>query len=153
MGKMSLKDISEKMRDIDFALLVTRTEGGALAGRPMSNNRDVDYNGDSYFFALDETRMVADIRHDSQVALTYQSKSGVLKVKPFFLTMEGRAELIRDRGSFAAHWNPDLDAWFEQGIDTPGLTLIKVAAERIHYWNGGDEGEVAIGARPAVIAF
>ena len=64
MGEMSLQEISEKMRDIDFAVLVTRTDGGALAGRPMSNNRDVEYGGDSYFIALDETRMVGDIRRD-----------------------------------------------------------------------------------------
>ncbi len=34
--------------------------------------------------------------------------------------------------------------WFEQGIDTPGLVLIKVAAERIHYWDGKDQGELTL---------
>jgi general stress protein 26 len=47
MPQMSLSDISEKMRDIDIAMLCTHTEGGAIAGRPMSNNREVDYDGDS----------------------------------------------------------------------------------------------------------
>ena len=28
--------------------------------------------------------------------------------------------------------------------DTPGLVLIKVHAIRIHYWDGEDEGEVAL---------
>lgn len=150
MTDMTLSEISEKMRDIDFAVLVTRTDGGALAGRPMSNNREVDYGGDSYFFALEETRMVGDIRRDAHVALTYQSKSGLLKLKPFFLTVEGRAQLIQDRGAFADHWNADLDAWFAEGLDTPGLVLIKVSAERLHYWSGGDEGELKLGGQPAV---
>ena len=61
MADLSLKDIAEKMRDIDFAILSTRTEGGALAGRPMSNNREVEFDGDSYFFTCDETRTIADI--------------------------------------------------------------------------------------------
>ena len=75
----------------------------------------------------------------------------MLKLKPFFLTVEGRAELIRDRGRFAEHWNADLDSWFEQGIDTPGLTLIRIAAERLHYWNGGDEGEMQPGSQSAAL--
>jgi general stress protein 26 len=142
MADMSLSEISEKMRDIDFAVLTTRGEDGALAARPMSNNRDVEFNGDSYFFTNGDTRSVADIEGDPNVGLAYQAKSGVLHMKPFFVTVEGRAELIRDKADFAEHWTKDLDAWFEQGIDTPGLTLIKVHAQRLHYWDGYDEGEL-----------
>ena len=144
MSDLKLEDISEKMRDIDFAVLSTRTEGGAIAGRPMSNNRDVEFDGDSYFFTCDDTRTVRDIGGDPSVGLTYQAKSGVLGMKPFFITVEGRAELIKDKGRFAEHWTKDLDAWFKDGIDTPGLTLIKVVAERLHYWDGFDEGEIAL---------
>jgi len=144
MADLKLTDISEKMRDIDFAVLFTRTEGGAIAGRPMSNNRDVEFDGDSYFFTCDDTRTVRDIGRDPSVGLTYQAKSGVLGMKPFFITVEGRAELIKDKGRFAEHWAKDLDAWFKEGIDTPGLTLIKVVAERLHYWDGFDEGEIAL---------
>jgi general stress protein 26 len=39
---MTLSDLAKWMRDIDFAMLSTRTEGGAIAGRPMSNNGDVE---------------------------------------------------------------------------------------------------------------
>jgi hypothetical protein len=50
MAKLKLHELSELMRDIDFVMLQTRIEGGNIAGRPMSNNRDVEYNGDSFFF-------------------------------------------------------------------------------------------------------
>ena len=149
MAELKLAEISEKMRDIDFAVLSTRTEGGAIAGRPMSNNRDVDFDGDSYFFTCDDTRTVSDIARDPNVGLTYQSKSGMLGMKPFFITVEGRAELIRDKGRFAEHWTKDLDAWFKEGIDTPGLTLIKVAAQRLHYWDGFDSGELYLARQKA----
>jgi general stress protein 26 len=134
------------MKDIDFAVLSTRTEGGAIAARPMSNNREVEFDGSSYFFTCDEARTVSDIRRDPQVGLSYQAKSGMLGMRPFFLTLEGRAELIKDKASFAEHWTKDLDRWFEQGIDTPGLTLIKVSAERMHYWDGYEEGEIKVSA-------
>ena len=142
----SLKDLAEKMKDIDFAILSTRTEGGAVAGRPMSNNREVEFDGDSFFFTCDEARTVADIQRDPQVGLSYQAKSGMLGMRPFFLTVEGRASLIKDKGAFAEHWTKDLDRWFKQGIDTPGLTLIKVSAERMHWWDGYEEGEVKLSA-------
>ena len=144
MSDLKLEDISEKMRDIDFAVLSTRTEGGAIAGRPMSNNRQVEFDGDSYFFTLESTRTVGDIKRDPSVGLTYQSKAGMLGMKPFFITIEGQAELIQDKDRFADHWTKDLDAWFKDGIDTPGLTLVKVHAERLHYWDGFDEGEIDI---------
>ena len=147
MAELKLAEISEKMRDIDFAVLSMRTEGGAIAGRPMSNNREVEFDGDSYFFTCDDTRTVSDIVRDPNVGLTYQSKSGMLGMKPFFITVEGRAELIKDKQRFAEHWTKDLDAWFKEGIDTPGLTLIKVVAQRLHYWDGFDEGEIAIGQK------
>ena len=142
MGKMTLTEISEKMRDIDFAVLSTRTEDGAIAGRPMSNNREVEFDGDSFFFTCDDTRTVADIRRDPNVGLSYQAKSGMLGLKPFFLTLEGRASLIKDKGEFARRWTKDLEAWFKQGMDTPGLTLIRVEAERLHFWDGFEEGEL-----------
>ena len=144
MADLRLEDISEKIRDIDFAVLSTRTEEGAIAARPMSNNRQVDFDGDSYFFTLDSTRTVGDVRRDPQVGLSYQGKSGALGMKPFYITLEGRAELIQDKAQFAEHWTKDLDAWFKEGIDTPGLTLIKVNATRLHYWDGYDEAEIPL---------
>ena len=144
MAERTLADVAEKMRDIDFCMLSTRTETGAIASRPMSNNREVDYDGDSWFFTCDDTRMVAEIAANPDVGLTFQGKAGMLGLRPFFLAIEGRAELIRDKGQFAAHWSKGLDMWFKQGIDTPGLMLIKVHGERAHYWDGMDEGELLL---------
>jgi len=142
MSELTLSDISEKMRDIDFAMLSTRTSGGKIAARPMSNNRQVEYDGDNYFFTLQDTGTIRDITGDPNVGLGFRGKSGALGMKPFFITIEGTAELIRAKGRFAEHWTQDLDAWFKEGIDTPGLVLIKVHAERFHYWDGYDEGEL-----------
>jgi general stress protein 26 len=140
----SLKDISERMRDIDFAMLITRAPGGEIAGRPMSTNRDVEYDGDSYFFALEEADMIADIARDRKVALSFAGSKGLLGAPPAFIAVQGEAELIRDKSAFVEHWNEDLERWFEGGVDTPGLVLIKVHATRIHYWDGEDEGELKV---------
>ena len=134
----TLQELAKKMRDIDLAVLSTHTEGGEIAGRPMSNNGDVDYDGDSYYFTWNRSRMVQDIERDPRVALAFQGK------KAFFVAVEGRAEVIRDRGSFKAHWTPDLDRWFKDGVDTEGLAMLKVRAQRIHYWDGEEDGEIRV---------
>lgn len=144
MPDKTLAEIAEKMRDIDFAILSTRTENGAIAGRPMSNNREVDFDGDSYYFTCDDTRMVEDISRDDRIALNFQGKSGIVGQRPFFAAVEGRADLIRDKAQFTEHWSKGLDRWFEDGIDTPGLVMIHVRADRLHYWDGMDEGELTL---------
>lgn len=144
MADMTLPDLSKHMAKIDFAMLSTRTDNGALASRPMSNNGEVEYDGDSFFFAYDSARSIDDIARESQVGLTFTGTPGLLGKPPLFIAIEGTAELIRDKAAFAAHWTKGLDRWFEQGTDTPGLILIKVHADRIHFWDGEDEGEVAV---------
>ena len=146
----TLADISEAMKDIDFCMLVSRAQDGSLGGRPMSNNREVEYEGTSRFFTFDDTRMAQDIARDPSVGLTYQGKAGLLGVvgKPgLFVHVEGEARVIKDKARFAEHWTPGLDRWFKQGVDTPGLTLLEIDARRIHYWDGEDEGEVKLPVR------
>ena len=140
----TLGEIAEMMRDIDFAMLSTYTDGGAIAARPMSNNGDVEYDGDSFFFCYEEARSIADIEADPKVALSFQGNKGLLGKPPIFIAVEGHAQLIRDKASFAEHWVSDLDYWFKDGIDTPNIVLIKVHATRIHYWDGQDDGEVTV---------
>jgi general stress protein 26 len=144
MASLTMEDLSKKMRDIDFAMLTTHTDGGEKAARPMSNNADVDYDGDSYYFTWDHSRMVSDISGDPKVALSFQGKGGLLGKPPIFVAVEGDAEVIRDKSRFEQHWTKDLDRWFEQGADTPGVVMIKVHATRIHYWDGEDNGEVRL---------
>ncbi|WP_145139239.1 pyridoxamine 5'-phosphate oxidase family protein [Roseomonas gilardii] len=141
---MSLSDLSRLMRKIDYCMFSTHAGNGHIAGRPMSNNGDVEYAGDSWFFALDSTRTVQEIGRDPKVALSFASSQGLLGQRPLFIAVEGEAELIRDKDAFQEHWNKDLDRWFEQGVDTPGLTLIRVQASRITYWDGMEEGEVSV---------
>lgn len=144
MSELTLEALAERMRDIDYCTLVTRTEGGQLAGRPMSNNRDVRLDGVSYFFTFEQSRTVADIEHDPRVALSLQGHEGLFAKTPLFIAVEGEAELIRDKAQFQAHWTQDLDRWFAEGADTPGVVLIRVRAQRIRYWEGEISGEFRI---------
>jgi general stress protein 26 len=143
MTNKSLAEISKQMAGIDIAILSTHTTNGQIANRPMSNNGDVAYDGTSYYFTFEEARTVSDIERDANVALGFASEGGIF-TNGLYVAVEGRAELIRDKAAFAAHWTSGLDKWFDKGIDTPGIVLIKVQAKRITYWEGPDEGEVTL---------
>jgi len=144
MKSANITEIAEKMKGIDVGILSTHTEGGEIASRPMSNNGDVTYAGESYFFTYEEARCVTDIERNPKVALGYTREGGIFSGSGVYITIEGQAELIRDRAAFKKHWTPDLDRWFEKGVDTPNLVLLKVAARRITYWEGNEEREAVL---------
>ncbi|AWM06272.1 pyridoxamine 5'-phosphate oxidase family protein [Bradyrhizobium symbiodeficiens] len=143
MSKKPLAEIAKDMAGIDIAILSTHTENGEIANRPMSNNGDVAYDGTSYYFAYEQTRTVSDIQRNPKVALGFSSEAGLFS-KGIYVAVEGTAELIRDKAVLRQHWTSDLDKWFDDGIDTPGIVLIKVKANRVTYWKGREEGEVAL---------
>lgn len=142
MADLTLPDLSKKMAKLDFAMMATRGAGGTLTARPMSNNGEVEYEGTSYFFAYQDSRKVAELHADPQVTLTYTGAAGMLGGPPLFVTVEGGTSLIRDKAAFADHWTKDLDRYFPNGIDTPGVVMIEVKATAIRYWDGGEEGSI-----------
>ena len=143
MSRKSFADIAREMAGIDIAILSTHTEGGEIANRPMSNNGDVSYDGTSYYFTYEQARAVNDIQRNPKVALGFSSKGGIF-TDGIYVAVEGIAELIRDKAAFRQHWTSDLDKWFDKGIDTPGIVLIKVRATRATYWKGREEDEVQL---------
>ena len=110
----------------------------------MSNNGDVEYEGDSFFFTDEHTAKVDDIKADAHVTLSFTGQKGLLGKPPIFIAVEGMAELIRDKAAFEEHWTKDLDRWFAEGIDTPGLLMIKARASQIRYWDGEEEGRLTV---------
>ncbi|ESQ79612.1 pyridoxamine 5'-phosphate oxidase family protein [Asticcacaulis sp. YBE204] len=144
---LSLEDIAKAMKDIDLCLLTTSAaDHDGLRTRPMSNNKKVEYNGDSYFFANGDTSVVRDIAANPEVDLGFSHLPALPPPlgKAVFLSVNGRAELIRDRAEMEKHWDKDIELWFKDGLDTPGLTLIKVHARRIKYWRNEEDGELIL---------
>ena len=138
MAAKKLGFIAKKMKDLDICMMSTSGPRGAINTRPMSNNRDVKYNGDSFFFSSVDTRKVKDIKRSASVTLSFTGTGG------FYIIVDGKARLIKDKKMWQQHWDASLDNWFPQGIETPGIVLIAVKANHIKYWNKYKEGDIEV---------
>ena len=127
----SIGKLKELLEDIDFAMLTT-ISGGRLRSRPMSTQK-FDFDGDLWFFTSDQTHKVEEIEADSRVNVAYSDPDDNTYVSVF-----GRAEMVKDRAKIEELWNPILIAWFPDGLDDPTLCLLKVKVEEAEYWDSSN---------------
>jgi general stress protein 26 len=144
MAKKSMKSVAKLMADLDLCMFTTISGRGMTASRPMSNNSDVEYNGESFFFTWGKAKLAKDIEKNAHVNLTF---TGSKRFQKIFISVSGNAKVIKDREKMRDHWNKDLEIWFDKGIDTPGIAMIQVKAKHIKYWHGREEGEVKVNSK------
>jgi general stress protein 26 len=133
--------LAKMMRGIDFCMMTTHGGRAGLRSRPMSNNGEVDFDGDCYFFSSKKSRKVKDIASDPQVILTY---AGGSKTSPVWIAVTGKAVLIDDVEQKQDYWLDELERWFEDGPADPDVVLIHVKAKHAAWWSYKDEGELAL---------
>ena len=135
----TIKQIAGMMRDLDFCMLTTRSSDGALRARPMSNNGEVEFDGDVWFFSAADSHKVEEIESDPQVELSFSDTKRFL-----FISMSGEAEIVRDVKKKQELWIEDLERWFEDGPDSDDIVLVKVTPSTVAYGKGEDQGELRL---------
>ena len=130
-----LTSVTQLLKKLDICMLTTRADDGALHGRPMSNNGEVEYDGDSWFFSFSDSRKVREIDADPRTELAFiDTPNGT------WVNVEGEATVVRDDPERKRElWQEDLERWFAEGPDDPNVVLIKVTARHIDAWSGSDE--------------
>ncbi|UPK75322.1 pyridoxamine 5'-phosphate oxidase family protein [Nocardioidaceae bacterium SCSIO 66511] len=130
-----------------LCMLTTTTADGRQASRPMAL-QEVEFDGDLWFFADDTSAKVRQIAEHPQVNVAFSdNKDGE------WTSISGPALLVHDREKAEALWSSPLKARFPDGIETPGLSLIKVHAESAEYWEGPNSKVVRLlGAARAAAA-
>jgi general stress protein 26 len=123
------KKIKEMAEDIDFCMFCTKLGHFPFESRPMST-REVDEQGNIWFFSRLDSNKNADILNDNRVELLYASPG-----KSHFLSVAGRAKILKDREKTDELWTVFAKTWFQEGKDDPELSLIKVEPESAHYWD------------------
>jgi general stress protein 26 len=132
-GKTQEKTFRDVLEHFDNAMLVTRSNDGLMRGRPMAIARS-EGDGTLWFFTSIESGKVDEILGEPRCAAVMQ---GPLR----YLSLSGRAELVRDRKKIDDLWQRQYEAWFKNGKDDPYLALIHFVAEEGEYWdNSGTNG-------------
>jgi general stress protein 26 len=132
-----IKKVAMLMKKLDLCLMTTRSTDGMRA-RPMSNNGEVEFDGDVWFFSNEDTRKIEEIERDPEVHLGYADTENFV-----FVSMTGEATIVKDKEKKRALWMKELERWFENGPESDDIVLIKVTPHTVAYW-GDDEGEISL---------
>jgi general stress protein 26 len=137
--KLNKKMLTKVMKDIDFCMMTTNGARGRLHSRPMSNNRNVEFDGETWFFSYADSSQVRELKKDSNVSLSYAVPEEIL-----FISLAGKGEVIKDNAKKKELWYGELERWFPEGPEDKKVVLIKVDAKLVHYWSKDGEGELAL---------
>jgi general stress protein 26 len=133
----SINKLKELIEEIDFAMLTTLS-GDKLHSRPMSTQQ-VEFDGDLWFFTSDQTHKVEEIERDNRVNIAYSKPESNT-----YISVSGRASLVKDRAKIEELWNPIHKPWFPKGLDDPHLALLKITVEEAEYWDSSSSTLVQI---------
>lgn len=123
-GTRKLWDILE---DAHVCMLVDSFQAG-LRARPMGIQLD-DSKSAIWFFTDADSGKVDEVARNPEVCLSVQDGTT-------YASVTGKAEIVDDRAKMKELWGVAADAWYPDGPETPGLTLLKVIPEIGEYWDG-----------------
>ena len=127
MNEDSKENFVELCQDFTNAMLVTQSENGALAARPMMIAQ-VDNDGDMWFATDQNSGKVDDILSHPDVCVTLADGSD-------FASVTGKGEVVVDRRRIKELWSEPWRAWFPEGPNDPRIALIHVHAATGEFWS------------------
>jgi general stress protein 26 len=121
--------VAELVSRADSAMLTTMTADGKHVSRPMSV-QETEFDGDLWFFAYDDSDKVGQLLAHPEVNVSFSNDK-----KSEWTSIAGTAEVVHDQQKAAELWSKPLETWFPDGLETSGLSLIKVHADTAEYWD------------------
>ncbi len=127
--------LRELIKGIDIAMFTTIGDRGFPVSRPLSTQQ-AEFDGKLlWFFVRGNSPKVAEIARNPKVNVAYASKDANA-----YISVAGKADLVRTRAKIRELWNDALKVWFRKGLDDPELALIRVRVHSIEYWEGPSTG-------------
>jgi general stress protein 26 len=128
MSESDLDRIWEIMEDIAVCMVTTHA-GGSMRSRPMHAIPDRD-DGAIYF--VTDTRGAKDdeIAAAPDVCLAFADIGDNT-----YLSITGRAEMIRDLAKAEELWSTEAQAWWPRGPRDPAVRVLRVVPEQAEYWD------------------
>jgi general stress protein 26 len=125
-----VQKLARLIKGIRVAMLTTQDEDGTLRSRPMETQPEKEFDGTLWFFTHASAHKTAEIDRDDRVNLSYADPSDNR-----YVSVSGRARLVRDRAKIDQLWSPALKAWFPKGKEDPETALLRVEVDKAEYWD------------------
>lgn len=122
--------LRELIKDVDVAMLTTVAPDGRLLSRPLGT-QEVEFDGNLWFATGHDSEKVREIEANPHVNVAYASRD-----RNTYVSVAGRASIVRDRETIERMWSPGMGIFFKHGKDDPNLCLVRVEAESAEYWDG-----------------
>ena len=119
--------LAELAKGIRIAMLTTVDEEGHFISVPMAQ-QEVEFDGDLWFFAERDSRVVRNLTLNPHVGITLSSSNT-------WISIDGEGEVVQDPAKASELWNSWVEAWLPQGPDDPNVVLIKVTGHGAEYWD------------------
>ncbi len=126
----------DRISDVRPTMMTTVEADGTLRARPMWTQGD-SFDGSLWFFTADDAPKAEELERNPHVCLAYGKPDDDL-----FVSVSGRASVVRDRAKIDELWNRFAEAWFPEGKDDPHLALNQ-SGRRAGAVLGGSEAEAA----------
>jgi general stress protein 26 len=117
----------ELTKDIKITMFTTIDAEGHFVSRPMAQQL-TEPDGDLWFFAERDSRVVEEITANPHVGITLSSNDT-------WISIDGDAQVVDDSAKAKELWNAFVEAWLPQGPEDPSVVLIKVDAHTAEYWD------------------
>jgi general stress protein 26 len=127
-----LHKLGELIKDIEVAMLTTRTSDGSLVSRPIQTLK-LDANGELIFFTAAKSHKVDDLTDDSTSNLAYADPG-----EHRYVSVRGRARMDRDEDTIHELWTPTQKIFFPEGREDPNLMVLRIDVRDAAYWEAAD---------------
>jgi general stress protein 26 len=100
------EELSKLLAEFRTGILVTRDDGGMPRARPLAIAKH-DADGSLWFATPDHTAKVEEIARDGNVGvICHRTRDEA------WISISGRAQLVRDRAKIKELWDASMKAWF-----------------------------------------
>ena len=127
--EVSLLYLQDRFKTLKTAMLTTYSNTNGFRARP-AGTADVDNEGNIWFFTNEYALNVDEISVENTVSLTYSDPHNHT-----YLSILGKADLVDDKARMIALWTPFIKAFFQEDLDDPKLTLLRVKPVKAEYWD------------------
>lgn len=137
-----VRNFATLIKGIRIAMLTTVGVDGALRSRPMAT-QEAEFDGELWFFTRVNSPKMDESQEEGQINVSYSDPDANR-----FVSISGRAILVRDQQKIEELWDQNLETWFPMGLADPQIALLRVDAESGAYWDAQSGTMVRLGVVP-----